>query len=192
MMEDSGSRHRIPQAETERLVHEVCLGNAEAFREFFLVMQPGVFRFLYRYTRNREAAEDLTQETFLRFWEARDRLDPERPPARYLFRIARNLSLNHALRSAPERGLTHAEDEALVRYARNPEEEYNRRLAADEVILALSYLPERSRAAFILSRYHDLSYEEIGEIMNISLQTVKNQISKALAILRKRLCEEER
>ena len=58
-------------------------------------------------------------------------------------------------------------------------------------MLALSYLPERSRAAFILSRYHDMTYEEIAETMRISLQTVKNQISKALMILRKRLCADD-
>ncbi|MBP1656098.1 MAG: polymerase ECF-type sigma factor [Bacteroidetes bacterium] len=91
MMEDSGSRSRVQQAETERLVHEVRLGNEAAFREFFLHMQPEVFRFLYRYTRNRQAAEDLTQESFLRFWEARDRLDPKRRPPRYVFRIAGSL-----------------------------------------------------------------------------------------------------
>ena len=191
MMEESGPQNRLPQADAARLVQEICSGNEDAFKEFFFAMQPGVFRFLYRHTRNRQVAEDLTQESFLKFWEARGRIDPARAPASYLFRIARNLSLNHALRNAPERGLARADDEALIRYSQDPEAEYERRLAADEVMLALSYLPERSRAAFILSRYHDMTYEEIAETMRISLQTVKNQISKALMILRKRLCADD-
>ncbi|MGE5500238.1 MAG: sigma-70 family RNA polymerase sigma factor [Syntrophothermus sp.] len=51
----------------------------------------------------------------------------------------------------------------------------------------MNTLPERCRAIFLLSRYEDMSYSEIAEALEISLQTVKNQMSKAIAILKKRL-----
>lgn len=173
------------------LVREVRAGDRGSFRHFFDLMQPDLFRFVFRLTRDPRLAEDITQESFVRFWEARARLDPDRSPASYLFRIARNLVLDEVSRRSVIVPMGGTEDDVLVRYARDPEEEYIRRLAADEVLVALSYVPERSRTAFILSRYHDMPYGEIAETMQISLQTVKNQVSKALAILRKRLADDE-
>ena len=176
----------------ERLVEDIRAGNEASFREFFFLFHPDVFRFIFRLTRDSRVAEDLTQDTFVRFWEVRQRLDPAGAPASYLFRIARNLVLDDAAHRLRTVDIAQAEDEVLVRYSQNPEEEYARRLATDEVLVALSYLPERSRVAFILSRYHDMSYDEIATTMSISLQTVKNQVSRALALLRKRLTDEER
>lgn len=182
---------RLPDGALERMVREIRSGDRTAFREFFFVFQPEVFRFIFRLTRDRRIAEDLTQDTFLRFWEARERLDTTGAPASYLFRIARNLVLDEADRRKPAVDIASAPEDVLIRYSRDPEEEYARRLAADEVLAALTYLPERSRVAFVLSRYHDMSYDEIAATMQISLQTVKNQVSRALTLLRKRLAEND-
>ncbi len=182
---------RLSGGAIERMVRGIRTGDRAAFREFFFVFQPEVFRFIFRLTRDRQIAEDLTQDAFVRFWEARERLDETGSPASYLFRIARNLVVDEAERRKPSVDIASAPDEVLVRYSRDPEEEYARRLAADEVLNALTYLPERSRVAFVLSRYHDMSYDEIAATMHISLQTVKNQVSRALTLLRKRLAEND-
>lgn len=188
-MDGSRAIDRLPEGALERLIPAIRSGDRGAFREFFILFQPDVFRFIFRLTRDTQMAEDLTQDTFLRFWEARERLDAAAAPASYLFRIARNLVVDEADRRKPAVDIASAPEEVLVRYSRDPEEEYVRRLAADEVLNALTYLPERSRVAFVLSRYHDMSYDEIAATMQISLQTVKNQVSRALTLLRKRLSE---
>jgi RNA polymerase sigma-70 factor, ECF subfamily len=190
-METTRAVDRLPDGTLERLVCDIRAGNLASFREFFFLFQPDVFRFIFRLTRDRQLAEDLTQDTFVRFWDARERLDPAASPASYLFRISRNLVLDEAERRRPIVDFAAAPEEVLVRYSQDPEEEYARRLAADEVLNALTYLPERSRVAFILSRYHDMSYDEIAATMQISLQTVKNQVSRALMLLRKRLAEND-
>lgn len=190
-MEGNRAIDRLSADAIERMVRAIRAGNRDAFREFFFLFQPEVFRFIFRLTRDRHIAEDLTQDAFLRFWAARDRLDATGSPASYLFRIARNLVLDDADRRKPSVDIEAAPDEVLVRYSQDPEEEYARRLAADEVLGALTYLPERSRVAFVLSRYHDMSYDEIAATMQTSVQTVKNQISRALTLLRKRLVDRE-
>lgn len=190
-MDGARAIDRLPDGAIERMVRDIRSGDRAAFREFFFVFQPEVFRFIFRLTRDRHIAEDLTQDTFLRFWEARERLDANAAPASYLFRIARNVVLDEADRRKPSVDIAAAPDEVLVRYSQDPEVEYARRLAADEVLTALTYLPERSRVAFVLSRYHDMSYDEIAATMQISLQTVKNQVSRALTLLRKRLAEND-
>ncbi|MBK7259754.1 MAG: sigma-70 family RNA polymerase sigma factor [Ignavibacteriae bacterium] len=188
-MDHTRAIDRLPEGVLERLVRGIRSGDRASFRDFFFLFQPDVFRFIFRLTRDRQVAEDLTQDTFLRFWDARDRLDATGSPASYLFRIARNLVLDEADRRKPSLEITGAPEEVLVRYSRDPEEEYARRLAADEVLNALTYLPERSRVAFVLSRYHDMNNDEIAVTMQISVQTVKNQISRALTLLRKRLVD---
>lgn len=190
-METTRAVDRLPEGALERLVCDIRAGSVASFREFFFLFQPEVFRFIFRLTRDRQLAEDLTQDSFVRFWEARERLDPAASPASYLFRIARNLVLDETERRRPVVAMTAAPEDVLVRYSRDPEEEYARRLAADEVLQALTYLPERSRVAFVLSRYHDMSYDEIAVTMQTSLQTVKNQVSRALMLLRKRLADHE-
>lgn len=171
------------------LVRGIKEGNEDSFREFFFLSSPHLFRFLYRYTHDRDLAEDLTQETYVSYWQARSRLDHTIPPQHYLYRIARNLALCALTRRKQASPLSRFNEDTLVNLSANPEETYARSLACDEVQKSLSLLPERCRAVFILSRYDDLSYQEIAEALQISVQTVKNQMNKALAILRKRLAE---
>ena len=180
----------VTDADIALLAARVRLGDAAAFKELFHALYPEVFRFLYRYTRDRQAAEDLAQESFVRFWQARERIDPELAPKFYLYRIARNLGCDHAAEQKQTRRESDLPENVLVRLSYDPAEGYERSLLADSVQKGLSLLPERCRAVFVLARYHDFTYEEIAVSLEISLQTVKNQMNKALSRLRKHLAEE--
>lgn len=78
-------------------------------------------------------------------------------------------------------------EETYKNFASNPEEEYMASFFENDIQKAIESLPNRCRAVFILSRFNNLTYQEISETLEISLQTVKNQINKAIAILRKKL-----
>lgn len=175
------------EKETQKTIEKICAGDLEVFKEFFYTNQPEVFRFLYHYTHDRDVTEDLTQETFINFWNAKERIDPCREAKHYLFRIARNLAINYANRNRRKFHLNIEEENLLVALAKEPHSDYDQYFLMDDFQKAINTLPERCRAIFILSRYHDLSYNEIADTLDISLQTVKNQINKAIAILRKKL-----
>lgn len=161
-------------------------GDDSAFKEFFLMMQPGIYKFLYRYLCDRNAAEDLTQETFVKFWIHREDLDPNYSPKSYLYKIARNLALNHISRSSNVNNsfLTKKDYVSLLI---NPEENFDKYFLLDEFQKAVNDLPERCRATFILCKYEGFKYTEIAEILNVSIQTVKNQMNKAMSVLKKLL-----
>jgi RNA polymerase sigma-70 factor, ECF subfamily len=182
----------VPLTDTDiaLLAGEIRRGNASAFAEFFQALWPDLFRFLYRLTRDRQAAEDLTQDAFARFWLARERIDPDLGPRYYLYRIARNLAADDLSRRSRTRRASDTGGEILIHLAYDPAEAYERSLAAHRLLKSLSILPERCRAVFVLTRYHDFSYEEVARTLDISLQTVKNQMNKALSLLRKVLAEE--
>lgn len=180
----------LTQEDIALIVKEINLGNSTAFKKFFLELYPEVFCFLYRYTRDREAAKDLTQEAFVRFWHARERIDADQGPRIYLYRIARNLALDNAREQKRTRRTSDLAEDILVRLSYDPSDAYDCSLAADKLQQSLSLLPERCRAVFILSRYHDFSYQQIARSLDISIQTVKNQMNKALSLLRKCLADE--
>jgi RNA polymerase sigma-70 factor (ECF subfamily) len=161
----------------EHLVARIKEDDEEAFKEFFFTFYNDVYKFLYFLSGDGSIAEDLCQEAFIKFWLARKRINPGISPKNYLFKIARNLYLNYK-RDTKQ---TVEVDELSIAGRNTTSDEYE----TNEIILnLLNELPPRCREIFVLSRYNDLSYKEIAELLNISIQTVKNQINKALAILR--------
>lgn len=170
----------------QALLENIKCSDETAFEEFFYIYQPSVFHFLYHYTCDRQASEDLLQDTFIKFWQVREKLDLASSPTALLFRIARNLGINYVTRRPPVQPIYNSED-LLVSMCRDPEEEYDHAFLMDDFQKAINTLPERCRAIFILSRFQNLGYSEIAETLQISLQTVKNQMNKAISILKKRL-----
>lgn len=162
-------------------------GDHEAFKEFFFDNYHDVLNFIYRMTFDRDAALDLTQDTFLNFYKSLDKINPAISPNYYLFRIAKNLTINFLTRKNNNLHYDEENEETYKDFYSNPEDEYSTKFFEKDVQKAVEALPNRCRAVFILSRFHNLTYQEISETLEISLQTVKNQINKAIAILRKKL-----
>ncbi|MCX8056923.1 MAG: RNA polymerase sigma-70 factor [Ignavibacteria bacterium] len=162
-------------------------GDQEAFKEFFYENYNDVFRFIYRMTFDKDVALDLTQDTFLNFYKSLDKLNPAISPNYYLFKIAKNLTINYLTRRDEALHYDTENEETYKNYVSNPEDDYSAKFFENDIQKAIQSLPNRCRAVFILSRFHNLTYQEISETLEISLQTVKNQINKAIAILRKKL-----
>ncbi|MBZ0199695.1 MAG: RNA polymerase sigma-70 factor [Ignavibacteriaceae bacterium] len=165
------------------LIELIKNDDKKAFQEFFYLYQPGIFHFLYRYTSDTETAKDLTQETFIRFWLHRRNLQISRSTTSYLYKTARNLAINYSIKSAKTSRIDD-QDDTLLRLSLNPELEYDAVFFMDDYQKAIEKLPERCRATFILSRFSGFDYSEIAEILGVSLQTVKNQMNKALSVLK--------
>lgn len=162
----------------------------EAFKSFFVKYFPEVYRFIFRMIGDNDISKDLTQDTFLNFYRSLDKLQLNIPPNFYLFRIAKNLSINFLTRdyySINKIEVDEQEETNNHGITFNIEDELNLITLEDEINKAIESLPNRCRAIFILSRFHDMSYQEIADSLGISINTVKNQINKALAILKRRL-----
>lgn len=185
-LEDSNNMSGSSAENFTVLIERIRNSDKDAFKDFFHCTHPSIYRFIFRYIGNRETAEDLTQEVFFNFWKHREHINSTLYPKAYLFKIARNLALNHINRHS------HKSEKYIVRennlsLVLSPEDEYDKHFFFDEFQRAINDLPERCRATFILCKYEGFEYSEIAEIMCVSLQTVKNQMNKAIAILRKRL-----
>lgn len=165
-----------------------------AYAEVFEEMYKPIFRYVRSITRDPEAARDVTQDVFIRLWEARDSLAPERSLEAYLYRIARNRAYNHERSKR-----TRSENEEAVRmnsavHPASPDPPDVRAAAdrlEDRFRQWIEELPDRQREALVLSRFEALSHDEIASVMDISPRTVNNHIVRALKHLRERIRDYE-
>jgi RNA polymerase sigma-70 factor (ECF subfamily) len=169
----------------ERAAIAACRrGEREAFDTLVARYQRSIYRLCYRYVNNHEDANDLAQDAFLKAWRAIASFRGESAFSTWLYRIAVNACLNHR---ALKRPVTQELPEALVDPRPGAEADAERDDDARRVRAAVSQLPDRQRATLILKVYHDLTHEEVAEILGSSVGTVKANLFHALANLRRRM-----
>ena len=151
-----------------------------------------VFRLAYRLTGNRHDAEDLTQEVFVRVFRSLDSYTPGTFEG-WLHRITTNLFLDGARRKQRIRFDTLSDERAarLTSPAPAAELAVSERTFDDDIETALATLPPDFRAAVVLCDVEGLSYEEIAEIMDAKLGTVRSRIHRGRSMLRKALAHRE-
>lgn len=139
-----------------------------------------ILNFCYRLLGNAADADDMTQEVFVRVYQHRAKLDPNRPFTTWLFAVARNLCLDRLRyrKRHPTEPLDGVPDPAI-------EPKLDDR--AEHIAAAVAALPEDQRTAIILAEYHDLSYAQIAGIMRCSTKSVESRLYRAKQFLRGKL-----
>jgi RNA polymerase sigma-70 factor (ECF subfamily) len=172
------------------LVEQSTQRNPKAFKILVLRYQRMVFFLLKNFPFPEQVREDLAQETFLRAYRNIDRFDSEKGAtfSTWLITIARNLALNEmakaGLRKEQSGGLR---DEEYGRIEKGPQEILEQRSLKSRVQKAISRLPEKFHTAVVLSYFDELSLEEIAQIENCPLGTVKSRVFRGKQILRQML-----
>ncbi len=144
-----------------------------------------VYRLAYRLTGDRHDAEDLTQEVFVRVFRSLGTYTPGTFGG-WLHRITTNLFLDQARRRARIRfdALSSERVDRLTSSSPAPDAAYDDRTFDDDIERALATLPPDFRAAVVLCDVEGLSYEEIADIMEAKLGTVRSRIHRGRAMLR--------
>jgi len=170
------------------LMEGIARGDEGTFRLLVERWERPVFAFLARMAGSREEAQDLAQEVFLRVYESAKRHRPESAFRSWLFRIAGNLARSRLRR---RRILRWIRFDPVLHDRPIEAEDAGRAVERDEarrsVREALGKLPERQREAMILRRFEDLSYQEIAEVMGVSLPAVESLLQRGMRALRKNL-----
>ena len=168
--------------EQPQLIEHIRQGDEKAFEQLFNMYSNQLFRFLWHLVRSQQAAEDLTQDIFLKIWKTRATWQPTGPVAAYLFRAAKNTALNYLRDNRPDRfeevGEQHVGPEAPADLV---EENETRAI----IQRCIDRLPAGCRTVFIMSRYQNARYKEIAATLQISVKTVEHQMGRALRLLRK-------
>ena len=168
----------------KNVVKKLIEGNENSFKKLFDQYHQDVFAYSRSLVKIDAQAEEITQDVFVKVWTYRKKLDPDSSFKSFIFTITRNLCFNFLKKAANDKALA---EEVFYNNQRSQklcdtkliEEDYERfgRLAIDS-------LPPRCGLIYNMSRNQDKSYNEIACELNISINTVKNQMSKALDIIR--------
>jgi RNA polymerase sigma-70 factor (ECF subfamily) len=171
-------------------------GDEAAFRELIRRYQRPIFSIIYRMVGDRELAEDLAQETFIKVLNAIDSYRPEHKFSSWIFKIANNAAIDHlrrreldtlSLDGAPD-ALTSERQEATALQVRDrtesPLEEMEARELGSQIERAIARLRPEYRSCIMLRHVEGRAYEEIAEILGLPLGTVKTYIHRARAELR--------
>jgi len=167
----------------------------QSFLEIFNQYQERIFNFVFRMTQDRYLSEDLTQEVFLKVYRKEPALKAHPNLSGWIFRIARNLSLN-ALRNesskiSHENYIRNESQEAGLRI-NQPDYDLIARETSQSVKNAIGELNGSQREVLILREYHDFTYQEIAEITQSSVSAVKSLLFRARESLRKKLNNQEK
>ena len=166
------------------LVIELMEGNQKAFSELFNLFYNDVYAYSLSMLKNEDLAEEIVQDVFLNIWLHRERLNADLSFKSYVFTITRNLTFNLISKVANSHKL---KEEVFYASQKSYSPIEDIIAEADYDTLknkAIEQLPPKRRIIFEMSRNKEMSYEEISKELNISVSTVKGQMSKALADIR--------
>lgn len=183
------SRESLHAASDAALVDGFLSGEERAFQELVERYQVRLLNFIYRTIGDRERAEDLVQEVFIRVYRHIHRFDTSKKFSTWIYTIASNLAKNE-LRNRSRNPLilfqaitsTRTEDERPLQFedfTSRPDDLYQKRHLRALVEETVAQLPEHHRQVFVLREIEGKSYEEIAEITHCNLGTVKSRLNRA-------------
>jgi RNA polymerase sigma-70 factor (ECF subfamily) len=153
----------------------------QSFRIAFDAYYEKLCRYAFTILRDMEEAEDAVQNVFLKIWERKETLAATVTIKSYLYRAVHNQCINQLDARAVRQ--KHREKETTPVPPLQEPEVFPDELE-ETIVAAINTLPQQCRLIFMMSRYQEMKYAEIAAKLGISVNTIENQISKALRILK--------
>jgi RNA polymerase sigma-70 factor, ECF subfamily len=191
-------QHKLgdPASEEQVLVQAAKAGDDSAYEQLVRRYDRNVFRIAQHITQNREDAEDVVQDAFLKAYENLNQFQGNSKFYTWLVRIAVNEALMKLRRRRPERMVSldeeiKTEEDSMPRevadWSPNPEQLYNQSEMRDILTRTIQGLPPSFRTVFVLRDVEGLSTEETAEALDLSIPAVKSRLLRARLQLRERL-----
>ncbi|WP_341300911.1 RNA polymerase sigma factor SigW [Lysinibacillus sp. FSL H8-0500] len=176
-------------------IKQVLKGDQSAFADIVSLYQHKLYQVCYRMLSNKQESEDITQEAFVRAYMNLHTFDQKRKFSTWLYRIATNLCIDRIRKKKPDYYLDAevAGTEGLDMYSQIaaddqlPEEQLEQMELQDRIQYEIGRLPDKYRSVIVLKYIEELSLQEISEILDMPLGTVKTRIHRGREALRKQL-----
>lgn len=168
-------------------IKNIRRGDHQAFEALFKEYYFLLTRFAWRYVESKAIAEEIVQDVFTDIWDQRKSWEITGSLQSYLYTIVKNKCLDYLKHQKIE----HKYDNQWMELKKNPTidftDEEREQLIRKAIKKAIANLPPRGRMTYQLHRYDGLTYEEIAEVMGVSVKTVESQMTRTLKKLRKSL-----
>ena len=177
----------------QELVRAAAGGDTEAFERLVRTYENKIYHLALRMCGSSEEASDIAQEAFLAAWRGLPSFRGEANFATWLYRLTSNAAIDYLRRQKKQRGDMSLDDEELgldaVDTGPGPQDAAERTEVRSVVAAGLQELSEGHRQVLVLREIQGLSYEEIADVLEVDLGTVKSRISRARSALRKILLQ---
>ncbi len=178
----------------EELVARATAGDTESFNQLVARWERPIYAFAYRTLGRDEEARDVVQEAFMRAYRGLRGFKGQAKFSSWLYRITLNLCHDWIRRErrAPIVAVSEGTDpmdlaDTRASAVESVEDLVARREMSQAVARAMAELPEEQRTAILLKEYHGLTFQEIADMLNCPLSTVKTRLYQGLSVLRRRL-----
>ena len=175
-----------------KIIESLKKGNEKSFELIFKTYYSRLCTYAFNYTKQLEVAEDIVKDTFLNIWNKKEKLNIKSTLSGYLFRSVHNSCINYLKREKRKNTTLSFDDLSNIDLKLKQPISTDYPLAnilvkemEAQIYEQIEKLPKQCREIFVLSRFEDLPHKKIAEKLNISENTVKVQIYRALIKLRK-------
>ena len=163
-------------------IEKIASGDHMAFQDMFMAYFPKMKYFIGHIVKSESVAEEISQDIFMKVWLNREFLPNLKSLNAYLYKMARNMSINYLEHK-------YVEDTFLSNYKAMHAEDLNDELDARElellVQLTIDRMPEQRRKVYIMNRMEHLKNDEIAALLSLSKKTVENHLNLALKEIRR-------
>lgn len=166
------------------LLQQLIEGDAQAFKDIYELYQDKIFAFAYKLTKQKDVADDMVQEIFIKLWEKRDQVKVELNFGAYLKKMTQNHIFNYLKKTSLDRKLQQTLKQKLEALQNSNADELMEKELQKVYSEAIETLSPQKKLIYNLSRTGDLSYEEIATQLRISRNTVRNQMVDAIRTIR--------
>lgn len=162
-------------------------GNETAFEELYHLYSNRLLGFLIRLVKSEILATEILQEAFIKTWNNRKNIDPERSFRSYLYRIAENLVYDFFRKTSRDTRLQKVLMSSMTEAYSCVEENFRRKETSELIQNAIDSLPPRRRQVFQLIKMEEQSYEEVSSLLHVSVSTINDHVVKATKFIREKL-----
>lgn len=138
----------------------------------------------YRIVGDRDAAEDVVQEVFIKLWERKEEITIDSSIKGYLFKSVSNAAINYLQKNRALKYKEEISENTHAAYLVDGGNKMDEKELEARIEKAIEKLPPKCKAIFVLSRFEEMKYQEIAQHLNISIKTVESQMGIALEKLR--------
>lgn len=182
-----------PQREDSELIALVLKGDKRAYEGIVIRYQKLVYNVIYQLVKNQETAADITQDTFLKAYQALPNFREGAPMRPWLLRIASNTALNYLRGLKPSQSLEQLLEELPnmePASTENVERQVEFKMTEERLVSVLSTLQPQHRHLFLLRYQHDLTYEDISSVLEQPVTTIKSLIFRVRTKVRQLMSED--
>lgn len=180
---------QFPEHDEAYYINEIRAGNRAAFDKVFLLYFKKLHAYAYSFVKDQEMAEEMVQNVFFRLWQKKEQLKPDGYLRAFLYRSVYNESISYLRRQKVRSSFAEQYTHELKNEHGNLSEEIAATELEQRIHEAINELPEKCAEIFRMSRMDQLRYQQIADVLHISVKTVENQMGKALKLLRVKLAD---